>query len=316
MGDGSKIEWTEATWNPVTGCSKVSPGCAHCYAEAVTARYAGSPGWIAEHRPWTPENAEHNLTVWPERLDQPLRWRRPRMVFVNSMSDLFHELLPEEFIADVFAVMAIAKQHTFQVLTKRPDRMRDVLNDECWPLLLSAALQKRGAEPIPNLFEDDRVSVLPNVWLGTSIENRQFTQRADALRAAPAAVRFISAEPLLGSLIAPPCDRNWYGECKGWVENDGCRSCPRTQRQAGKSAVRREPTPSLDLTAIDWLIVGGESGKGHRPMRVEWARDLRDAAARAGTAFFFKQWGGHTPTAGGRVLDGRLHDAMPEGASS
>jgi len=171
VGDRSAIEWTDATWNPVTGCSKVSPGCANCYAETLSLRF----GW-SEKR-WTPANAPENVLLHPERLDQPLRWRSPRMVFVNSMSDLFHELVPAEFITAVWDRMRRCPQHTFQILSKRPERM------------LEAA---RRVNLIP----------LPNVWLGTSIENNRWVGRADVLREVPSAVRFISAEPLLGPLPA------------------------------------------------------------------------------------------------------------------
>ena len=241
MSDRSAIEWTDATWNPVTGCSKVSPGCAHCYAETLSLRY----GW--SQLPWTPDNAARNVVLHPDRMEQPLRWRRPRMVFVNSMSDLFHERVPSHFRRDVWSVMDRARRHTFQVLTKRPELMR------AWVLA----------------NEDVTVPVLPNVWLGTSIENNRWVHRADDLREAPAAVRFISAEPLLG-----PLDR-------------------------------------LDLTGIDWLIVGGESGGQHRRIDAAWVRDLRDHALAAGVPFFFKQWGGRTPKAGGRLLDGRTWEEYP-----
>ena len=301
MGDKSEIQWTDATWNPVTGCSKVSPGCAHCYAESLTARYAGQPGWIDEHRPWTPANAAHNVRLRPERLDQPLRWRRPRMVFVNSMSDLFHEQIPDEYIARVFGVMAAcngqdgAPAHTFQVLTKRPERMQALLTSSQFENTRRRASGELGHE-LP----------LPNVWLGTSIENRRYVGRADELRATPAAVRFISAEPLLGPL----------------------RHGPRISLPFGAGDTYR---PDLDLTGIDWLIVGGESGQGARHCDPDWVRDLRDACTAGrnygphtvaaehvgplpeigGTAFFFKQWGGRTPKAGGRELDGRTWDEMP-----
>jgi protein gp37 len=167
VADKSGIEWTEATWNPVTGCSKVSPGCAHCYAEALSLRF----GW--SRKPWLPEHAEANVALHEERLEQPLRWRRPRMIFVNSMSDLFHELVPFSFIEEVFAVMAAAEQHTFQILTKRHERMAALAPRLSWPA---------------------------NVWMGVSIENRRWAERADCLRQVPAAIRFISAEPLLGPL--------------------------------------------------------------------------------------------------------------------
>jgi protein gp37 len=249
----SAIEWTEATWNPVAGCSKVSPGCAHCYAERLSLRFGHSSA------PWTPANASANVVLHPARLEQPLRWRRPRMIFVNSMSDLFHELVPVEFVASVFDVMAEAEQHTFQILTKRPEHALEVMRELGW--------QYR--------------SPLPNVWLGVSIENSRFTWRADVLRELPAAVRFISAEPLLGSLF--------------------------------EAAARRAP---LELGGIDWVIAGGESGPGYRPVDVGWLRELRDACLERDVAFFFKQWGGRTPKAGGRQLDGETHDAMPIGVAA
>jgi protein gp37 len=270
------IEWTDATWSPVTGCSKVSPGCAHCYAETLAlTRLAGRPGYPG--LPWTPENAAANVVLHPDRLDLPLRWRTPRRVFVNSMSDLFHERVPAGFVDEVFAAMMLAPQHTFQVLTKRPERMakwasaswggyNDPLEDR-GDVVRGAAfeLSFMHAIAIPEPWDWP----LPNVWLGTSIENDRFVGRADALRETPAAVRFISAEPLLG------------------------------------------PLPSLDLTGIDWLIVGGESGPGARPARPEWVRDLRDRAGAARVPFFFKGWGGRTPRAGGRELDGRTWDEYP-----
>jgi protein gp37 len=234
MADNSRIEWTEATWNPVTGCSKVSPGCAHCYAETFAERWRG----IAGH----PYEQGFDLRLWPERLEVPLRWRRPRTIFVNSMSDLFHEAIPIEYIAEVFKVMQRADWHVFQVLTKRPERLEALADDLPWP---------------------------PNVWMGVSIENRRFVHRADNLRRTPAQTKFISAEPLLG------------------------------------------PLEGLDLSRIDWLIAGGESGPGHRPMRIEWARDLRDRCVEENVAFFFKQWGGVRSKTGGRVLDGRAWDELP-----
>ena len=226
----------------MTGCSKVSPGCANCYAERLSLRFGRST------LPWTPANAEQNVIMHPDRLRAPLSWRQPRMVFVNSMSDMWHPLVPSEFIGQVFSVMERAERHTFQILTKRPELMR-------------AWFEGPGAQWSEH--------PLGNVWLGTSIENDRWVRRADELRAAPAAVRFISAEPLLG------------------------------------------PLPSLDLSEIDWLIVGGESGPGHRPMDEAWVRALKTMAETAGTAFFFKQWGGKTPKSGGRQLDGRTWDAYP-----
>src|SRR3954451_10129530 len=215
MGASSRIEWTEATWIPVAGCSKVSPGCAHCYAERISLRFGRSTG------PWTPATAAENVVLHPERVEQPLRWRRPRMIFVNSMSDLFHELVPLSFIADVFSVMAEANWHTFQVLTKRAERLAELAPRLDWP---------------------------GNVWIGVSVENNRWAHRADYLREVPAAVRFVSAEPLLG------------------------------------------PVDQLDLSGIDWLIAGGESGPHHRPVNIQWVRELRDRCTEEGVAFFFKQW--------------------------
>lgn len=237
MADRSAIEWTEATWNPVTGCSKVSPGCAHCYAETLSIRF----GWSA--KPWLPANAAENVILHPERMDQPLRWRRPRLVFVNSMSDLFHEHVPLHFIRSIFDVMIEADRHTFQILTKRPDRLVALAARLEWP---------------------------PNVWIGVSIENRRWIDRADALREVPAAVRFISAEPLLG------------------------------------------PLDGLNLQGIDWLIAGGESGTRHRVVDEEWIRQLRDLCHGQRVPFFYKQFGGRTPKAGGRRLDGREWSEMPQ----
>jgi protein gp37 len=243
VSDKSAIEWTDATWNPVTGCSKVSPGCAHCYAERLSLRFGHSS------KPWTPANAADNVILHEARLLIPASWKQPKMIFVNSMSDLFHELVPDDFIGRVFETMRRADHHTYQILTKRPERMRD------W-----------FATDAGRPWADDP---MPHVWLGTSIELDRWVARADALRETPAAVRFISAEPLLG------------------------------------------PLDHLDLMGIDWLIVGGESGSSHRPMKTEWVRRLLDKARDAETAFFFKQWGGRTPKAGGRDLDGRTYDEFP-----
>ena len=261
MGDKSRIEWTDATWNPVTGCSKVSPGCAHCYAETLaTTRLVGKPGYPG--LPWTPENAAANVYLRPDRLDQPLRWRTPRRIFVDSMSDLFHEQVPDDYIWRVWWTMAEATRHTFQVLTKRPERMAEWVTENV---------------TVPAMYGDWTLSGVggsmtgwtPNVWLGTSIENDRWTHRADALRETPAAVRFLSLEPLLG------------------------------------------PLPSLDLTSIGWVVVGGESGPGHRSMDPAWVRDIRDRCVEAGVPFLFKQWGGRTSKAGGRELDGRTWDEYP-----
>jgi protein gp37 len=334
VGDKSKIEWTEATWNPVIGCSKVSPGCAHCYAEELHRTRLAGVGAYPVFKPWTPENAEHNVTLVPRKLDEPLRWTKPRMVFVNSMSDMFHELVPTWYIARVWAVMCLAKHHTFQVLTKRPDRMRDILLWGEFPdMVLSQAKKMADEGVLPRTYADVVSSLefiptwlpalpLPNVWLGTSIENRRFVHRADELRATPAAIRFISAEPLLGPLVHDDyADNDVDGGHSRW------------------SDVHRYSGHELDLKDIDWLIVGGESGPNHRPIQASWVHDLRNACKYGGrgcpcdrgettpfdcrscpgpegTAFFFKQWGGRTPKAGGRELDGRTYDEMPAGAAT
>jgi len=234
MAYRSRIEWTHATWNPVTGCSKVSPGCAHCYAETFAERFRGVPGH--------PYEQGFDLKLWPDRLELPLTWRRSRLIFVNSMSDLFHERVPDAFIKQVFATMAKAEWHTFQVLTKRHERLERLAPTLEWP---------------------------ENVWMGVSIENRRWVKRADSLRAVEAAVRFISAEPLLG------------------------------------------PLEGLDLAGIQWLIAGGESGARHRPVHIEWIRDLRERCRMANVPFFFKQWGGRTSKVGGRELDGQEWNGMP-----
>lgn len=230
----SKIEWTEMTWNPTTGCSKISEGCKHCYAETMALRLR-SMGLEKYANGFA-------LTMHESTLEAPLAWRRPRTVFVNSMSDLFHREVPDAFILRVFEVMARCPQHRFQVLTKRADRL---------PLL-------NGKLPWPG-----------NVWMGVSVENASHTARINALRASSAAVKFLSLEPLIG------------------------------------------PLPSLNLAKIDWVIAGGESGPGARPMKPEWALDIRDQCQAAGVAFFFKQWGGANKRKTGRLLDGRTYDEMP-----
>lgn len=278
------IEWATHVWNPTTGCDQISPGCDNCYALALAGRLKamGQPRYQRDGDPRT-SGPGFGLTLHWDKLDDPLRWRKPRMVFVNSMSDLFHKDVPPEFIGRVFDVMGQCPQHTFQVLTKRPKRMARVLD------------AYYSGEP-PHR----------NVWLGTSIESRDYVWRADRLRDAPAAVRFISAEPLLGPLV--PSTPVAVEMCDTWTEWRG--GWP-----DGRLATDDE---GLELYGIDWLIVGGESGPNARPVRAKWIRDLRDAALATrigddalGCAFFFKQWGGRTPKAGGRELDGRTWDEMP-----
>lgn len=293
------IEWTEETWNPTTGCDRISAGCDNCYALTLAKRLKGmgSAKYQTDGDPRT-SGPGFGVAIHPDELEKPRTWRKPRTVFVNSMSDLFHARVPSEYVARVWQVMATTPQHTYQILTKRPTRMRDWVN-RCatspggW--ITHDGTDPKGAcdgtgvivgysEPTwqPGLDRGPRGGKrrgrrqgaaygwpLPNVWLGTSIESDDHAGRADALRATPAAVRFISAEPLLG------------------------------------------PLPSLDLTGIDWLIAGGESGLAARPMNPAWVRDLRDRCREAGVAFFFKQWGGRTPKANGRELDGRTWDEYP-----
>jgi len=234
MAQGSGIEWTESTWNPVTGCTKVSPGCKHCYAERMAERLQamGQPNYRNGFR----------LTLHPHMLELPLRWKKPQTIFVNSMSDLFHREVPLDYIQQAFAVMRRAHWHRFQVLTKRADRLAELSRELDWP---------------------------PNVWMGVSVENDSYRGRIDGLRNTAAATKFLSLEPLLG------------------------------------------PLKALDLRGIHWVIVGGESGPGARPMDPEWATDLRDQCRRAQVPFFFKQWGGKNKKQAGRVLDGRTWDELP-----
>lgn len=247
MADGSAIEWTEATWNPTTGCDRVSLGCEHCYALILAKRLKamGAAKYQADGDPRT-SGPGFAVTVHPDALELPYHWRSPRVVFVNSMSDLFHAKVPVGFIRDVFAVMAETPQHTYQVLTKRSRRLRRLAESLDWSA---------------------------NVWMGVSVEHLAQLVRVDDLRATPAAVKFVSAEPLLGPLFTP--------------------------------------ASSLDLTGVDWVITGGESGSGARPCDPEWVRDVRDACTAANVAFFHKQWGGRTSKAGGRDLDGRFWNDMP-----
>lgn len=340
MANQTAIEWTDLTWNPVHGCSKVSPGCAHCYAAELSLRRRLTT------KPWTPANSADNVILKPHKLREPLSkakaWQglgaaaaagktEGKLVFVNSMSDLFHEQVSYDFIARVFAVMAAASQHTFQILTKRPERMRawfaweGRLINRCGTVrnrFDAAGYAERLGDPMSRLFQWP----LPNVWIGVSIENRKWVHRADLLRETPAAVRFISAEPLLGPLMNP-------GEWGAYDESLGTMEWP-------DGYIGEE----LDLTGIDWLIVGGESGPKHRPIKPEWVGDLRDASRRTAlcprcagtgrtdragdstysgvacptcsgdgylsTAFFFKQWGGARP-GGEALLDGRAWREFP-----
>lgn len=274
----SSIEWTDVTWNPVTGCDRVSPGCEHCYAATMARRLKamGSPRYQTDGDPRT-SGPGFGVAVHEDVLDLPLKWRKPRRVFVNSMSDLFHPRVHPNFIAEVWARMAATPQHTYQVLTKRPKYLRTMVNDpklarETWWILNDLIDEKvKEDEPLAQRMLEALIALqepggwpLPNVWLGVSVEDQQrANERIPVLVDTPAAVRFLSCEPLLG-----PVDLTRWT----WVN----------------PAV---PQWSHYARLIDWVIVGGESGPGARPMHPQWARDLRDQCVAAGIPFFFKQWG-------------------------
>ena len=243
MANRSAIEWTEITWNPTTGCDRISPGCDHCYALTLARRLKamGQPKYQNDGDPRT-SGPGFGITVHASALGLPYTWPGHRVVFVNSMSDLFHARVPLSFVQQVFAVIAGTPQHTYQVLTKRSARLRRVAASLDWP---------------------------PNLWMGVSVENAAQLRRVDDLRSVPAAVRFLSCEPLLG------------------------------------------PLGGLDLTGIGWVIAGGESGPGHRPVDPAWVTGIRDRCAAGQVPFFFKQWGGRTPKDGGRELDGSTWSQMP-----
>lgn len=247
MSDRSSIEWTEATWNPSTGCDRMSSGCDNCYALTLAKRLKamGAAKYQNDGDPRT-SGPGFGVTLHPDALTVPYGWKSPRVVFVNSMSDLFHARVPLDFVRQVFKVMADTPQHTYQVLTKRARRLRQLAPKLDWPA---------------------------NVWMGVSVESETELARVADLRRVPAAVRFLSCEPLLG------------------------------------------PLPGLDVTGIDWVIAGGESSPRHRPLDEAWVTGIRDLCQEAGVAFFFKQWGGRTPKAGGRELDGRTWSEMPQAAA-
>lgn len=234
MASESKIEWTGATWNPITGCNKVSPGCKFCYADRMSQRLKAMG--VSNYR------NGFELTLHEHMLSRPSEWKTPSLIFVNSMSDLFHEQAPLDYIQRVFEVMRDADWHTFQILTKRSERLREVSSLLDWPA---------------------------NVWQGVSVENRDYCHRIQNLKQCGAAIKFLSLEPLLG------------------------------------------PLPDLDLSGIDWVIVGGESGPGARPIMKDWVRQIRDTCREASVPFFFKQWGGVNKKKNGRTLDGETHDQMP-----
>ncbi|RMH83127.1 MAG: phage Gp37/Gp68 family protein [Calditrichaeota bacterium] len=230
----SQIEWTEMTWNPVTGCTKISPGCKYCYAEVMAKRLQAMG--VAKYR------NGFRVTLHPEALSLPYRWKQPRIIFVNSMSDLFHEEIPVSFFQRIFQVMNDCSQHVFQVLTKRAERILELERFINWS---------------------------SNIWMGVSVESERYLFRVDYLRRSGAKMKFLSLEPLLG------------------------------------------PLSNLELTGIDWVIVGGESGPKARPMRKEWVLEIKELCEKAGIPFFFKQWGGRNKRKAGRELDGRIYDNIP-----
>jgi protein gp37 len=306
MGDKSKIEWTEATWNPTTGCDRVSPGCDNCYALSLAPRLKamGSKRYQRDGDPRT-SGPGFGLTTHDDSLDLPLRWTRSRRVFVNSMSDLFHDAVPDAFIVEVFARMWWSPQHTFQVLTKRHGRMRSLVPR------IEADLRQREADlalvdaPTPLTWP------LPNVWLGVSVENQQWADiRIPALLDTPAAVRWLSCEPLLGPVdlgIDDPHAGHEFDDVHGDPHPRVCLTCSTDDNDV--EYFRRNPVRAG--LGLDWVVVGGESGRNARPMHPEWAWSLRDQCTSAGVPFFFKQWGGRTPKANGRELDGRTWDEYP-----
>ena len=296
------ISWTDKTWNPTTGCSRVSAGCEHCYAAKLAPRLAAMGQTDAyTDLPWTKPNAEQNVRLHPDRLEMPLRWKKPRRIFVDSMSDLFHELVPFEFVDKVFAVMALSPRHTFQVLTKRPERMAEYLRaperyDRVMAVLFAGLVWDLPDRTVLRVWRDaprEDVWPLPNVWLGTSIENADALWRADWLRRTPAAVRFVSAEPLLGPLVRSQerCPKTRAGDGRRCVRPVG-HPADCAAEWGSTTANFGEWPPELDLEGIDWVIAGGESGPGHRTMQEDWARSLRDQCVAAGVPFFFKQHSG------------------------
>jgi len=300
MADTSKIEWTDATWNVVTGCEKVSPGCDNCYAETFAERWRGIPGHHFE--------TGFDVTLRPERMNLPLSWKKPRKVFVNSMSDLFHKDIPDEYIARTFAVMALTPQHTYQILTKRHGRMRSLLSDPEFEKKVDHELLTVPAFSDPKLIRRSWPLPkpgwpLPNVWLGVSVEDQKRADlRIPALVDTPAAVRFLSCEPLLGPVDLtkwmPAGFASWRCQgpnCRRFYTGPLLQHCPDCGREgywSGSHTGNGRPNGQ----PIGWVIVGGESGHGARPMSPDWARSLRDQCAAADVPYLFKQWGEYQPT--------------------
>lgn len=296
MAEHTHIEWTDATWNPITGCTLVSDGCKHCYAATLAAtrlKHHPSRSGLARLNAAGEAKFTGEVRFNEQWLDQPLRWKKPRRIFVCAHGDLFHENVPDEWIDRVFAVMALAPQHTFQVLTKRSDRMRRYFQaKDALPRVAHVGLTPEIDNP---LFQDGTDWPLPNVWLGVSVEDQSAAdERIPDLLATPAAVRFVSAEPLLG-----PVDLTRINSDDWWLE--GGDSIISNALRGWRDSTSARGSSREETSLIDWVIVGGESGKKARPMHPDWARSLRDQCAAAGVAFFFKQWGeyaDHTETHG------------------
>lgn len=354
MADHTNIEWTEATWNPITGCSAHSPGCTNCYAMKLAGtrlrHHESRAGLTRESKAgpvWTGE-----VRFNEQWIDQPLRWKRPRMIFVCAHGDLFHESVPDEWIDRVFAVMALATQHTFQVLTKRSARMREYFESrregDPWAEAADYVADLLGLEDHPAVLEPKDMP-LPNVWLGVSVEDQaRADERIPDLLDTPAAIRWLSCEPLLGPVdlrwVAEPDDEkggvidallgcNWVDDPRG-EEFHPAR--PGHQDRVMHRWVVSSETDILADRKLDWIVAGGESGPGARPMHPDWARSLRDQCDAAGVPFFFKQWGHFGPVdpsmgvpdsttaaqggliaplgkkRAGRLLDGQQHEGMPE----
>jgi protein gp37 len=333
MSASSNIEWTDATWNPVVGCSVVSPGCTNCYAMrlagsrlAHTMKYRGLTKDSNAGPVWTGE-----VRLWEKALTDPLHWREPRKIFVNSEGDLFHESIPDEWIDRVFAVMALCPQHTFQLLTKRAERMRDYIsmlddrfhgNPDLMGRTLGQAAVDLTDDPCAAHAIDDMTWPLPNVWLGVSCERQQEAdERIPLLLQTPAAIRFISAEPLLGPIDLRNLRDGTFNALDG-IDFEAIGDI----RDVGDLSKTQRPA------TLNWVIVGGESGPNARPMRPQWAREFRDKCQAAGVSFFFKQWGEWAPRwpgdrsegqimervgkkADGRLLDGSEHNGFPEARS-
>lgn len=304
------IEWTDETWNPTTGCDRVSEGCDNCYALTMAKRLKGM-GSAKYQRDGDPRTSGpgFGLTVHPDTLEAPLRWRKQRRVFVNSMSDLFHKDVPNEFIARVFAVMALASWHTFQVLTKRPGRMASLLSSDGFrSTVWDHYCYDERAYKTGMRFDWP----LPNVWLGTSVEDQRWADiRIPNLLDTPAAVRFLSCEPLLGPVdlgIGDPHRNHESDDVHGFPHPRVCLTCSNEDTQTEVLYWRRDYSHDIGL---HWVIVGGESGSNYRPMDPSWVRNLRDECEQAGVPFFFKQWGGDRPKSNGRTLDGRTWDEYP-----